>query len=72
MESGLFTEQAKLRAKELGVADRVKFIHGDAAGYVSEEKAGVAACVGNGSGRPGRLGKIRGVGASAASWGLGS
>jgi len=44
--SQLFTEQAKLRAVELGVADRVKFIHGDAAGYVSEEKVGVAACVG--------------------------
>lgn len=44
--SQLFTEQAKLRARELGVADRVAFIHGDAAGYVSDEKAGVAACVG--------------------------
>jgi SAM-dependent methyltransferase len=41
-----FTEQARLRAVELGVADRVEFIHGDAAGYVSEEKADVAACVG--------------------------
>ena len=44
--SQLLTEQAKLRAVELGVADRVRFIHGDAAGYVSDEKAGVAACVG--------------------------
>ena len=44
--SQLFTEQAKLRAAELGVADQVTFIHGDAAGYVSDEKAGVAACVG--------------------------
>jgi SAM-dependent methyltransferase len=44
--SQLFTEQAKLRAAELGVADKVKFIHGDAAGYVSEEKVDVAACVG--------------------------
>src|SRR5574338_1160601 len=41
--SQLFTEQAKVRAVELGVADRVKFIHGDAAGYVSDKKAGVAA-----------------------------
>ncbi|MGC3963637.1 MAG: class I SAM-dependent methyltransferase [Rhodocyclaceae bacterium] len=41
-----FTEQAKLRAKELGVADRVEFIHDDAAGYVSGEKVNVAACVG--------------------------
>ncbi len=44
--SQLFTEQAKLRADELGVADKVKFIHGDAAGYVSDEKASVAACIG--------------------------
>ncbi len=44
--SQLFTEQATLRAEELGVADRVKFIHGDAAGYVSDEKVEVAACVG--------------------------
>ncbi|MGE0085431.1 MAG: cyclopropane-fatty-acyl-phospholipid synthase family protein [Desulfococcaceae bacterium] len=44
--SRLFTEQAKLRAEELGVADHVKFIHGDAAGFVSDEKADVAACVG--------------------------
>ncbi len=44
--SQLFTEQAKLRAEELGVAAQVKFIHGDAAGYVSEEKVDVAACLG--------------------------
>ena len=44
--SKLFTEQAKLRAKELGVADKVEFIHDDATGYVSDEKVSVAACVG--------------------------
>ena len=44
--SPLFTEQAKLRAEELGVADKVKFIHGNAAGYVADEMVGVAACVG--------------------------
>ena len=44
--SQLFTEQAKRRAEELGVADQVKFFHDDAAGYVSDEKAGVAACIG--------------------------
>ena len=44
--SPLFTGQAKQRAVELGVADQVEFLHGDAAGYVTEEKAGVAACVG--------------------------
>lgn len=44
--SQLFSEQAKLRAEELGVADRVEFIHGDAAGYVADKKVEVAACVG--------------------------
>ncbi len=44
--SQLFSEQARRRAEELGVADRVQFIHGDAAGYVADEKVGVAACVG--------------------------
>ena len=44
--SQLFTEQAKLRAAELGVADQVKFIHGDAAGFVADEQVDVAACLG--------------------------
>ena len=44
--SPLFVAQAQMRAVELGVAGKVKFIHGDAAGYVADEKVGVAACVG--------------------------
>lgn len=44
--SRLFSSQAKRRAEELGVADRVEFVHGDAAGYVAGEKVGVAACIG--------------------------
>ena len=44
--SQMFSAQAKRRAEELGVADRVRFIHADAAGYVADEKVGVAACVG--------------------------
>ncbi|HQK24695.1 MAG TPA: class I SAM-dependent methyltransferase, partial [Synergistaceae bacterium] len=44
--SQLFTEQAKLRAEELGVAGQVQFIHGDAAGFVSDAKVDVAACIG--------------------------
>ncbi|HOV90837.1 MAG TPA: class I SAM-dependent methyltransferase [Syntrophorhabdaceae bacterium] len=44
--SQLFTEKAKRRAEELGVAHRVQFIHGDATGYVAHEKVDVAACVG--------------------------
>ena len=42
----LFTKHAVLRAEELGVSEQVTFIHGDATGYVSDEKVGVAACVG--------------------------
>ena len=56
--SPLFTGQAKRRAEELGVADQVEFIHGDAAGFVSDEKAGVAACLGAtwiGGGVPGTI-----------------
>jgi len=45
--SPLFTQQARARAVELGVADRVRFIHGDAAGYVSSDgPVDLAACVG--------------------------
>jgi SAM-dependent methyltransferase len=44
--SRLFTEQAKRRAGELGVADRVEFIHGDATGYVADAKVDLAACIG--------------------------
>ena len=44
--SQLFTEQAQRRALELGVAERVRFIHGDAAGHVADEPVDVAACVG--------------------------
>ncbi|CNK14810.1 SAM-dependent methyltransferase [Yersinia vastinensis] len=44
--SQLFSEQAKLRAEELGVSDRVTFIHNDATGYVAKEKCDIAACVG--------------------------
>ena len=44
--SALFTEQAIRRAEELSVSDQVEFIHGDAAGYIADEKVGVAACVG--------------------------
>ena len=44
--STVFTRQARSRATELGVTDRVSFIHGDAAGYVAEEPVDLAACVG--------------------------
>lgn len=35
--SQLFSKQARRRSEELGVSDRVQFIHSDAAGYVAEE-----------------------------------
>ena len=44
--SELFSAQATARAKELGVADKVSFIHDDASGYVADKKVDVAACIG--------------------------
>lgn len=44
--STVFTEEARARAAELGVADQVTFVHGDAAGHVSDEPVDLAACVG--------------------------
>nr|WP_228046612.1 methyltransferase domain-containing protein [Saccharopolyspora sp. HNM0983] len=44
--STVFTEQARARAAELGVAEQVAFVHGDAAGYVADEPVDLAACVG--------------------------
>ncbi|MFT4300832.1 MAG: class I SAM-dependent methyltransferase [Desulfovibrio sp.] len=44
--SQLFFKQAELRADELGVVDKIRFIHGDAAGYIADKKVDVAACVG--------------------------
>jgi SAM-dependent methyltransferase len=44
--STAFTERARARAAELGVGDRVEFVHGDASGYVAAQPVDVAACVG--------------------------
>lgn len=44
--STTFTEQARARAVELDVADKVEFIHGDASGHVAAEPVDLAACVG--------------------------
>ncbi|MFE3142166.1 SAM-dependent methyltransferase [Streptomyces scopuliridis] len=41
-----FTARAHVRASELGVADQVVFIHGDASGYVADEPVDLAACIG--------------------------
>jgi len=44
--STVFTEVARARAAELGVADRVEFVHDNAAGYVAGEPVDLAACIG--------------------------
>ncbi|MGW6013457.1 SAM-dependent methyltransferase [Streptomyces sp. NPDC055210] len=44
--STVFLAKARDRAGELGVTDRVGFLHGDATGHVADEPVGIAACVG--------------------------
>jgi SAM-dependent methyltransferase len=44
--SSAFISVARARAAELGTSDQVRFEHGDAAGYVTEEPVHVAACLG--------------------------
>ncbi|GIE34953.1 hypothetical protein Ait01nite_079980 [Actinoplanes italicus] len=41
-----FLRSARERATELGVSDRLSFVHGDASGFVAGEPVDVAACVG--------------------------
>ncbi|MFD6417048.1 SAM-dependent methyltransferase [Streptomyces sp. NPDC060194] len=60
--STVFTARARARAVELGVADRVAFVHGDAAGHVADEPVDLAACVGAtwiGDGVPGTVDLLR-------------
>ena len=60
--STVFIGSARARAAELGVADRVSFVHGDASGYVAERPAGIAACIGAtwiGGGATGTVGLLR-------------
>lgn len=44
--STVFVDAARARAVELGVDDRVTFIHGDATGYVASAPVDIAACIG--------------------------
>ncbi|MFI8423435.1 methyltransferase domain-containing protein [Streptomyces sp. NPDC085479] len=44
--STVFLAAARERAAELGVADRVDFVHADASGHVADEPVGIAACIG--------------------------
>ncbi|MFB4276213.1 cyclopropane-fatty-acyl-phospholipid synthase family protein [Nonomuraea sp. MTCD27] len=56
--STVFTAAARERAVQLGVADRVAFVHGDASGHVSDEPVDVASCIGAtwiGGGVPGTV-----------------
>ncbi|MFJ6677113.1 SAM-dependent methyltransferase [Actinosynnema sp. NPDC091369] len=60
--SATFLASAKARAAELGVTDKVRFVHRDAAGYVADEPVDVAACVGAtwiGDGVPGTVELLR-------------
>jgi len=56
--STVFVKLSAQRAEELGVADRVSFLHGDAATHVSPTPVDVAACIGAtwiGHGVPGTI-----------------
>ena len=44
--STVFFAGAQARAAELGVADRVRFVHGDAADYVADQPVDIACCLG--------------------------
>ncbi|WP_285550777.1 SAM-dependent methyltransferase [Actinoplanes regularis] len=44
--STVAVEMSRRRADELGVSDRVTFVHGDAGGYVADQPVDVAACIG--------------------------
>ena len=44
--STVFIDKARARAAELGVAERVSFVHGDASGFVADQPVGIAACIG--------------------------
>ncbi|MEO3925470.1 methyltransferase domain-containing protein [Micromonosporaceae bacterium B7E4] len=60
--STVFLAGAEARAVDLGVADRVEFVHGDASGYVADTPVDVAACLGAtwiGDGVPGTVALLR-------------
>lgn len=56
--STVATDLARARAVELGVAERVRFVHGDASVFVADTPVDVAACIGAtwiGDGVPGTV-----------------
>ncbi|CAJ61744.1 putative methyltransferase (partial) [Frankia alni ACN14a] len=44
--STVFTAQARARADELGGAEQVAFVHGDACGHVTDDLVDLASCLG--------------------------
>jgi SAM-dependent methyltransferase len=68
--SSAFIDRARARAAELGVADRVRFEHGDATGYVAPEPVDIAACLGATWIGDGVLGTIGLLGRSLRDGGL--
>jgi SAM-dependent methyltransferase len=60
--STVFLDSARARAVELGVADLVHFVHGDASDHVADNPVDVAACIGAtwiGNGVPGTVELLR-------------
>lgn len=60
--STVFLSSARERSEELGVADQVKFVHGDAGTFVSNGRVDVACCIGAtwiGDGVPGTIALLR-------------
>lgn len=56
--SSEFTARARARSVEIGVSDRVKFIHADASEFIAPEPVDIAACLGAtwiGDGVPGTI-----------------
>jgi SAM-dependent methyltransferase len=60
--STVFIRAAQSRAIELGVADQVSFVHGDASGYVADHPVDLVSCIGAtwiGGGVPGTVELLR-------------
>lgn len=65
-----FTAKARDRAAELGVAEQVTFVHGDASGFVTDDLVDLAACVGATWIGPGVAGTVELLGRSLRPGGL--
>ncbi|MGQ0776183.1 MAG: SAM-dependent methyltransferase [Pseudonocardiales bacterium] len=60
--STVFTAAARARAMELGVTNKITFVHGDASDYVADEPVDLASCIGAtwiGAGMPGTIELLR-------------